>query len=74
MELIHSNANATFSRNKKHSLENLASKQKTFRIVKEQQTSQRISAQKGVVTESKQFVDFRSYEAGSWWSQPGSNR
>ena len=46
MELIHI-ANATFSSSKENiSLENLASKQKTFRIVKEQQLSRRITAQK----------------------------
>jgi hypothetical protein len=37
MELIsHNYANATFSSNKNNSLENLASKQRIFRIVKEQ--------------------------------------
>jgi hypothetical protein len=55
MELISHIANATFPNSKieeQFRFENLASKQKTFRIVKEQQLSQRITVQKSVVTES----------------------
>ena len=86
MELIHI-ANATFSslRINHLSLENLASKQKLFRIVKEQ--TMRSSASPQItrrIARSRQLMLHMCSRhhasvvcrggADSWWSQPGSNR
>src|SRR5690348_5846480 len=70
MELIHI-ANATFSSSRIKSkqltsLENLASKNKTYRIVKEHVMRSRSAPRKNSCVFSGQN--------GEWWSQPGSNR
>ena len=52
--------------------ENLASKQKTFRIFKKQRLSQRTTAYKGVVTESKagrELVEPAGIEPATSWLQ-----
>src|SRR5437879_8518468 len=79
MELIHI-ANATFSSSKENtSLENLASKQKTFQIVKEHTMRPAHRA----FTPAHVFTWARAERASrvclqaarrSWWSQLGSNR
>src|SRR5262245_16714037 len=78
MELIHI-ANATFSSysSKNNSLENLASKQKTFRIVKEHtmRCRHRAFTRAGLIgMSSRQRANVCGGRGSGWWSQPGSNR
>ena len=93
MELIHI-ANATFSSsriksNQLISLENLASKTKTYQIVKEQHDalsrtarSREPSTARGrerlassrVVAQAKRTMRKAGGQRERWWSQPGSNR
>jgi hypothetical protein len=72
--------------NKTNSLENLASKQRIFRIVKEQHGFMLTVRSKDCSVAGFQCADFRTISTshpcvpgrllrrGGWWSQPGSNR